>query len=170
MLETIRKGIRRLTAYLKRGNGKLVVPDEPGSQASKIPVMVLSTSSIASCETKAVDLNRWTVTEHVESPFEKVGRIYIVGSDMIIRSDLDTRGFLVPLADINSVIDGDPQSIRLLATGGIIGTVRLSTSGRAMNFSIEPFFYTTPLQSLTRMLGGEQRKTPLFVGRGEAKG
>jgi hypothetical protein len=34
-----------------------------------------------------------------------------------------------------------------------------------MNFTIEPFFYTTPLQSVTRMLAGEQRKAPLFVGR-----
>jgi hypothetical protein len=27
-----------------------------------------------------------------------------------------------------------------------------------MNFSIDPFFYTTPLQSLIRILAGEQRK------------
>lgn len=34
-----------------------------------------------------------------------------------------------------------------------------------MNISIEPFHYTTPLQSVLRMLAGEQRKAPLFVGR-----
>jgi len=33
-----------------------------------------------------------------------------------------------------------------------------------MNFSINPFFYTTPLRAVMRMLTGEQRKVPLFVG------
>jgi hypothetical protein len=84
---------------------------------------------------------------------------------MVIRSDLDSRGFQVPRDDVEDVLAGNPQDIRLLKTGKKVGTVQLSTSGRAMNFTIDPFFYTTPLQSLTRMLAGEQRKAPLFVGR-----
>lgn len=164
MLEIIRDGIRRFTAYLRGENGKLVVPDQPESKASRIPAGVLSTPSIESSET-FVDLSRWTITEHVESPFEKVGRIYLVGSDMVIRSDLDSRGFRIPLDDVDAVLDGEAKAIRVLESEEKIGTTRLSTSGRAMNFTIEPFFYTTPLQSLKRMLAGEQRKAPLFMGR-----
>lgn len=166
MLETIRNGIRRLAAYLKEEDGKLVAPNEQESQASRIPVGALSTSPVASSEIETfVDLSRWTITEHVESPFEKVGRIYLVGSDMVIRSDLDSRGFKITLDDIDDVLVGSPQDIRLLKTGKKVGTVQLSTSGRAMNFTIDPFFYTTPLYSVNRMLGREQRKAPLFVGR-----
>ncbi len=39
-----------------------------------------------------------------------------------------------------------------------------------MNFAIEPFFYTTPLQSIQRVLTGDQRKAPLFAGREQAEG
>jgi len=51
-----------------------------------------------------------------------------------------------------------------------VGTAKLSVSGKGMNFNINPFFYTTPLQTLTRMLDGEQRKAPLFVGREQVEG
>jgi hypothetical protein len=169
MLEMIRKGIRQLTAYLKRGNGNVVVPDEPESQASRIPVGVLSTSSIERSDA-VVDLSRWTITEHIESPFEKVGRIYLAGPDMVIRSDLDSRGFRVPIDNIDDVLAGNPQDIQLLKTGKKVGIVQLSTSGRAMNFTIDPFFYTTPLYSVNRMLAGEQRKAPLFVGKEQVGG
>lgn len=163
MLELIRNGIKRLTAILK-GSADQIVVEEPESQASRIPVGVLSTPSIENSEV-AVDLIRWTITEHVESPFEKVGRIYLVGPDMVIRSDLDSRGFQIPLDDVDAVLDGESKAIRLLGSEEQVGTTHLSTSGRAMNFTIDPFFYTTPLQSLMRMLAGEQRKAPLFVGR-----
>ncbi len=106
----------------------------------------------------------WTVTEHVESPFEKVGRLYIEGENLVIRSDLDHRGFSIPLSDIPAVLDGDTELIFLLDGKTEVGTVRLSTSGRAMNFTIEPFYYTTPLQSIQRMLAGEQRKAPWSNG------
>ncbi|HON81876.1 MAG TPA: hypothetical protein PLN56_06445 [Methanoregulaceae archaeon] len=107
----------------------------------------------------------WTVTEHVEPAFEKVGRVYIRGEDMVVRSDLDSRGFRVPLPDLARAINGEPQPVRLLSTGMVAGTVRRSFSGKALNFTIEPFYYTTPLQSVTRLLAGKQRKAPLFVGR-----
>lgn len=107
----------------------------------------------------------WTITEHIESPFEKVGRLYIEGENLVIRSDMDCRGFRILLAEVPAVLDGDTRQIYLLENGAEVGTVHLSTSGRAMNFTIAPFYYTTPLQSITRMLAGEQRKAPLFVGR-----
>jgi len=115
-------------------------------------------------------MSTWTVTEHIESPFEKVGRIYIEGENVVIRSDLDHRGFRVPLAEVPAVLDGDTRQICLLESDAEVGTVHRSTSGRAMNFTIEPFFYTTPLQSIMRMLAGEQRKAPLFVGREQVEG
>jgi hypothetical protein len=169
MLETIWDGIRRLSAYLKGEDDQGAVLAESESQASRIPVGVLSTPSFGSSEA-VVDLSRWTITEHVESPFEKVGRIYIVGPDMVIRSDLDSRGFRIPLDEIGAVLDGETKAIQLLGSEEQVGTTHLSTSGRAMNFTTDPFFYTTPLKSLTRMLAGEQRKAPLFVGREQVGG
>ncbi len=112
----------------------------------------------------------WTITEHIESPFEKVGRLYIEGEDLVIRSDLDHRGFSIPLSDIPAVLDGDTELIWLLDSKTEVGAVRLSTSGRAMNFTIGPFYYTTPLHSILRMLAGEQRKAPLFIGREQVEG
>ena len=164
MLKTIRDGIRRLSAYLKGGVDQVDTLAESESQPPRIPVGILSTPSIESSE-PVVDLSRWTITEHVESPFEKVGRIYVVGPDMVIRSDLDSRGFQVPLDDVDAVLDGESKAIRLLGSEEQVGTAHLSTSRRAMNFTIEPFFYTTPLYSISRMLLGGQRKAPLFVGR-----
>ena len=89
---------------------------------------------------------------------------------MVIRSDLDSRGFHIPLDDVDAVLDGESKIIRLLGCEEQVGTTHLSTSGRAMNFTIDPFFYTTPLQSLMRMLAGEQRKAPLFVGKEQLEG
>jgi len=37
--------------------------------------------------------------------------------------------------------------------------------GKQGNFSISPFFYTTPLRSLNPVLDEQVRKGPLFVGR-----
>src|SRR5690606_8729331 len=164
-------GIKRVAGFLTGEDNQVVVADEPEGLASGIPYEGLSTLSAASGEIEsAVDLSRWTVIEHVESPFEKVGRLYLDGENMIIRSDLDSRGFRVPLADVDAVLAGNPQDIRLLKTGKKVGTVQLSTSGKAMNFTIVPFYYTTPLYSVVRMLAGEQRKAPLFVGREQVEG
>jgi len=81
---------------------------------------------------------------------------------MMIRPDLDSRGFRVLVDDVEAVIDDESKAIRLLGSEEQVGTFQLSTSGRAMNFTIDPFFYTTPLYSVNRMLAGEQRKAPLF--------
>ena len=64
-----------------------------------------------------VDLSRWEVTEYTDSPFEKCGRLYIEGDDLVIRSDLDTRGFFIPLADVAEVLAGEAVPVLLLATG-----------------------------------------------------
>ena len=116
-----------------------------------------------------VDLSRWTVTLHAESPFEKVGRLYLEGTNLVIRSEIDSRGFFMELADVGMVLDGDPGPIRLLSDGSITGTAKKSISGLAVNFTISPFFYTTPLRSLNPVLADEIRKAPLFVGRDQVE-
>jgi len=124
---------------------------------------------LSELEEPVVDLSRWTVTLHEESPFEKVGRLYLEGTNLVIRSEIDGRGFFMELADVGMVLDGDPGPIRLLGDGSIIGSAKKSTSGLAMNFAITPFFYTTPLRSLNPVLAEEVRKAPLFVGRDQVE-
>lgn len=116
------------------------------------------------------DFSRWTISEYVESPFEKCGRLYIEGDDLVIRSDLDTRGFRVRLIDVVAVLNGEPQDIRLLKTGKKVGTARLSASGKAMNFLIEPFLYTLPLSRVMDVLEGRTGKAAVFVGRDVVEG
>ena len=125
---------------------------------------------LSESEGPLVDFSRWTVTLHEESPFEKVGRLYLGGTNLVIRSEIDSRGFYMELADVGLVLDGDPGPIRLLSDGSITGTAKKSTSGLAMNFTISPFFYTTPLRSLNPVLVEEVRKAPLFVGRDQVEG
>lgn len=117
-----------------------------------------------------IDLSRWTVTIHTESSFEKVGRLYLAGTDLVIRSDLDHRGFSIALADVAHVLDGEIGPVRLIGSGSVIGSARTSSSGKAMNFSIPPFLYTTPLRSLCPVLDEQARKAPLFVGREAVEG
>jgi hypothetical protein len=113
---------------------------------------------------------RWKVSHHPRSPFEKVGRLYLSGENLVIRSELDRRGFSMRLSDIEKVLDREVGIVYSIDGENQIGTAKLSVSGKGMNFTIKPFFYTTPLQSLTRMLDGEQRKAPLFVGREVVEG
>jgi hypothetical protein len=119
----------------------------------------------AETEDPGIDLGRWTVTLHTESPFAKVGRLYLAGDSLVIRSDLDRRGFSIALADVVHVLDGETGPVRLIGDGSVIGSARTSLSGKAMNFSIPPFLYTTPLRSLSPVLDEQVRKAPLFVGR-----
>ena len=54
--------------------------------------------------------------------------------------------------------------IRLNKTGKKVGMARLSTSGRAMNFVIDPFLYTSPLSRVMDVLERRARKAAVFVG------
>jgi hypothetical protein len=91
----------------------------------------------------------------------------VEGDDLVIRSDLDVRGFCVLLVDVVAVLYGEPQDIRLLKKGKKVGTARFSASGNAMNFLIEPFLYTSPLARVLDVLEGRARKAAVFVGREE---
>ena len=101
---------------------------------------------------------------HAE-PFEKAGRIAMCNDGMEIHSDLDERGFILLNEDIDAVLDGDKRDIRLLDAGDMVGSARLSTSGRALNLAISPYYYTVPLRSVLAVLDGRNRKGVMFVGK-----
>jgi len=116
------------------------------------------------------DLSRWKVSEYTESPFEKCGRLFIEGNDLVIRSDLDARGFCIPLVDLVAVLDGEPQPVLLLSNHTQVGVAKRSASGKAMNFVIEPFLYTSPLARVMDVVEGSARKAAVFMGREEGEG
>ena len=165
MLSMIWNGIQRVAAFLagKAPAGRTAEQERPGSG---IPDGDLSIPLAGS----PVDLSRWTVTEHVESPFEKAGRLDLEGDDLVIRSDLDRRGFRVPLVDVVAVLDGELKVVLLLGSEEEAGGVRLSASGKAMNFLINPFLYTAPLTRVMDVLEGRARKAAVFVGREVVEG
>ena len=116
MLDVIRKGWGRLVRFFSGGE-ELTATEEPEtgtapvlaeSSPSRILVEPLSTTLESEPELQEVqpDLSRWNVTNYTESPFEKCGRLYIEDDDLVIRSDLETRGFCIPLIDVVAVLDG----------------------------------------------------------------
>jgi len=160
-----------IAAFVSRLRGLFPKKEEvTGTVSATVSEPVPVSEVLSESEEPVVDLSRWTVTLHEESPFEKVGRLYLEGTNLVIRSEVDSRGFFMELADVGIVLDGDTGPVRLLSDGSIIGTAKKSTSGLAMNFTITPFFYTTPLRSLNPVLTGEVRKAPLFVGRDQVEG
>jgi hypothetical protein len=116
------------------------------------------------------DFSRWIITEYTESPFEKCGRLYVEGDDLVIRSDLDTRGFCIPLTDVVDVLDGETVPVLLLSDGTQVGFAKRSASGKAKNFVIKPFMYTSPLSKVMDVFEGRARKAAVFVGREEVEG
>ena len=97
--------------------------------------------------------------------FRKVGRIAMCSEGLVIHSDLDERGFILLNEDIDPVLDGDKRDIRLLDARDLAGSARLSTSGRALNISIPPHYYTVPLRSVLAVLDGRNRKGAVFMGK-----
>ena len=160
-----------IAAFLSRLGGFFPKKEKvTGTVSSAVSEPVPAAEGLSESEEPVVDLSRWTVTLHEESPFEKVGRLYLEGTNLVIRSEIESRGFYIELADVGLVLDGDSGPVRLLSDGSITGTAKKSTSGLAVNFAITPFFYTTPLRSLNPVLGEEVRKAPLFVGRDQVEG
>ena len=170
MFDVIRKTWQRVVRLFAR---REAVSDAGVAErvGEEIPVTTLSTSPVPAVENVlSYDLSRWTVTEYVESPFEKVGRLYIEGDNLVIRSDLDTRGFCIPLVDVVAVLDGETVPVLLISNGIQVGVAKLSVSGKAMNFWIEPFLYIAPLSRVMDVLEGRARKAAVFVGREEVEG
>lgn len=166
MLALIREGWDRLVRFFI---GEVVTAGEIQVEGSppKILVEPLSTTSESEPELQEVqpDLSGWKVTEYTESPFEKCGRLYIEGDDLVIRSDLDTQGFCIPLIDVVAVLDGETVPVLLLSNRTQVGVAKRSVSGKAMNIWIDPFLYTSPLMRVMDVLEGRARKAAVFVGR-----
>ncbi|HPA07332.1 MAG TPA: hypothetical protein PLK36_03465 [Methanoregulaceae archaeon] len=180
MLDLIREGWDRLVRFFSGGE-EVTATEEPEtgtapvlaeSSPSRILVEPISITSESEPELQEEpgDLSRWNVTNYTESPFEKCGRLYIEGDDLVIRFDLDDRGFCIPLVDVAEVLDGEPVPVLLLANGTQVGVAKRSASGKAMNIWIEPFLYTSPLARVMDVLDGRARKAAVFVGREEVEG
>jgi len=107
--------------------------------------------------------DEWTVRTHVDPVFVKISRVYHDAGDLIIRSDRDSRGFLLSEDDIDAALTGGSGTVQLLDLTAAVGTAQLSTSGRALNIVIDQQLHTIPLRSLTPVLTGRNRKAPLFV-------
>ena len=108
-------------------------------------------------------VDEWTVRSYVDPVFVKVGRVYLDAGDLIIRSDRDSRGFLLSEDDIDKALTGGSGTVRLLDLTATVGAAHLSTSGLALNIVIDQQLHTVPLRSLIPVLNGNHRKAPLFV-------
>ena len=105
----------------------------------------------------------WT-TETIHDPsFEKVGRIAMCADGLAVYSDLDDREFVLNNGDIDPVLDGDTRDV--MCSLRPVGKARLSTSGKALNIAISPYYYTVPLRSVLAVLDGRNRKGALWVGK-----
>ena len=107
--------------------------------------------------------NTWAVRTIVDPVFVKVGRMYLDEGDLVIRSDRDSRVFLLQKEEIDQAFAGEDVPILLLDLSATVGIAHLSTSGRALNFVIDRQLHTVPLRSLIPVLNGKTRKAPLFV-------
>jgi hypothetical protein len=105
----------------------------------------------------------WVVTPHKELTFEKVGQVYMDKGDLIIRSDLDSRGFFMGDEDLDLALIGGVWSVRFRESSEIIGIARLSIPSDALNMLIGGQIHTVPLRSLTPVISGHNRKGPLFI-------
>lgn len=81
-----------------------------------------------------------------------VGHLYIEDDDLVIRSELDARGFCVSFVDEAEVQDGETVPVLLLASRTQVGVAKRSASGKALNIWIEPFLYTAPLARVMDMV------------------
>jgi len=122
--------------------------------ATEIPITP-SASGVSSGE--------WSVRTYVDPVFVKVGRVYLDAGDLIIRSDRDSRGFLLSENDVERAFSGKSGIVRLLGLKATVGNAHLSASGLALNIVIDKQLHTVPLRSLIPVLNGNHRKAPLFV-------
>jgi len=107
--------------------------------------------------------DEWTVRTYVDPVFVKVGRVYFDAGALVIRSDRDTRGFVIPEDDLDEALTGGIGAVLLFDQTATVGFARLSQSGLAMNIVIDTQLHTIPMRSLTPVLTGQNRKAPLFV-------
>lgn len=111
------------------------------------------------------ELPGWKTETIPVSSFVKVGRIALCSEGIEIHSDLDDRGFILLNGDIDAVLDGEKRDVLTLIVRNRVGFAKLSASGRALNFTISPYYYTVPLRSVLAVLDGRNRKGAVFMGR-----
>jgi hypothetical protein len=180
MLDLIREGWDRLVRFFSGGE-EVTATEEPETGTAPVlaesspsgilvePISITSESE-PELQEEPVDLSRWNVTNYTESPFEKCGRLYIEDDDLVIRSDLDDRGFCIPLVDVAEVLDGETVPALLLSNRTQVGVAKRSASGKAMNIWIEPILYTSPLARVVDVVEGRARKAAVFMGRKVVEG
>jgi hypothetical protein len=160
MIETLRNLYLTMKAAIFGTSGDVAVAPKvaqvsgPASTAPEIP------SEPAAATT---ELGDWSVHPYVDPTFEKIGRVYLDDGDLVIRSDRDSRGFLVVAEDLDAALTGGTGTVRLIDTLSSAGTAHLSTSGLALNLIIDQQLHTIPMQSLMRVMTGTNRKAPLFI-------
>ncbi len=138
------------------------VPEISGIPATVAGSVTPDTGDTESAPATTVS-GAWAVRTIVDPVFVKVGRMYLDEGDLVIRSDRDSRVFLLPKEDIDPAFAGEDVPILLFDLSATVGTAHLSTSGRALNIVIDQQLHTVPLRSLIPMLNGKTRKAPLFV-------
>jgi len=134
-----------------------------GDFPSSSPISVPATEITNEPAPVPVGLEEWSVHPYVDPVFVKVGRVYLDAGDLILRSDRDTRGFVIPEEDLDEALTGGIGEVLLLDETTTIGFARLSQSGLAMNIVIDNQLHTVPMRSLTPVLTGHHRKAPLFL-------
>ncbi len=156
MIGLLKQLITRIRSVFRTGPEPSATEPEPAFTPG-IPV------DEADSTPERVGGSSFVVTTHSRQTFEKVGRVYMDNGDLVIRSDRDSRGFFMGDEDLDLALTGGVGSVRLLETAELIGTARLSTSGRALNMRIDEQLHTVPLRSLTPVITGCNRKGPLFI-------
>jgi len=130
---------------------ELIPAPEPVAPA---PVIIAEPATVS---------DEWAVRTYVDPVFVKVGRVYLDAGALVIRSDLDTRGFVIPEDDLDEALTGGIGAVLIFDQIATVGFARLSQSGLAMNIIIDTQLHTIPMRSLTPVLTGHHRKAPLFV-------
>lgn len=108
--------------------------------------------------------DKWEVRPCKVREFDKVGRLFMEGGDLVIK--IDGLPFYVILArDLKRHMDGETVDIRDTEGHNAVGTAGPSVSGKAVNFRVGERLYTVPNRNFKAMVEGSARKAPLFVGR-----
>jgi len=144
-------------------NATVPVATAGGDSSSSPPVSAPVTAITNEPALVTAGFEEWSVRSYVDPVFVKVGRVYLDAGDLVIRSDRDSRGFLLSEDDIDKALTGGSGKVRLLDLRATVGTAHLSTSGLALNLIIERQLHTVPLRSLIPVLNGNHRKAPVFV-------
>jgi hypothetical protein len=76
---------------------------------------------------------------------------------LVIRSDRDTREFVIPEDDLDAALTGGIGAVLLFDQIATVGFARLSQSGLAMNIVIDKQLHTVPMRSLIPVL---ERESP----------